>query len=694
MGATVFAPTDAAFAALPAGTVESLLLPESKDTLVAILTCNVVPGAVTPDQLVDRRQDVATADIIAANGVIQVIDTALLPNQAHWSCRLGCGDRACRAVRNNLPPARCRICKPRFVALVWPDMHQEGFVTVFRRSISAAVLACLLCPATAALADPDSGAYLAARQAGLTNDFARGARYFTKGLIADPGNAALLENALTSYVALGQVDRAIPIAQVIVDLGYQSQIANIVLSLSAVKSGDWDYIFSALEEGRSIGPLVDGLAQAWAHMGEGEMVKALASFDQVIEADEMKIYGLTHKAYALATVGDFEAAEAVFAESATGGLRYSRRSAMAHAQILSQLDRNDDAVAIIEGVFGTQLDAGVAALRAALIAGTAVAYDAVASPTEGIADIYHVIAGAVQGDAPDAYTLLYARAATYLAPGNTQAVLMTARLLDDLGQYDLANTTYTSVSRDDPAFDAAELGRAEVLRAAGRDDAAIEVLDALARSHPDLPQVHAARGDTLRQVKRYEEAAVAYSRALALYSDDSAAKWFVYYTRAISNHLLENWPAAELDFRAALVLRPGQPQVLNYLGYSLVERGEKLDEALGMIEAAAAARPDNGAIMDSLGWVMFQLGHYDEAVGHMELAASLEPVDPVINDHLGDVYWAVGRENEAQFQWQRALSFDPDAADAGRIRDKLARGLDLVRRDEGLDPIRVARGDN
>lgn len=528
----------------------------------------------------------------------------------------------------------------------------------------------------------------------MLNDFSHGARYFTKGLVADPANAALLENALTSYIALGQIDRAIPVAQAIVDYGYESQIANMTLGIGAAKDGDWDAIFDALERGHSVGPLVDSLAQAWAHMGKGEMTKALNGFDQIIDSEGMETYGLTHKAYALAVAGDFEAAEAIFRTAEGRGFRYNRRSAIAHIQILSQLGQNDAALEIMDSMFGRDLDPGLAALRAELVAGNAVAYDAVGSPVAGMAEIFHVVAEALNSDAADAYTLLYARAATYLAPDNTQAILLTGGLLDDLGQYELANQSYASIARDDPAFHAAELGRAATLRSAGRNDAAIEVLDGLARSHPDLPLVHATRGDLLRQLGRFEDAAGAYTRALDIYGEEHPARWFVYYTRGIAHHKLDDWPAAEADFRAALALQPKQPQVLNYLGYSLVERNEKLDEALGMIETAADARPDNGAIIDSLGWVMFQLGRFDEAVEHIELAASLEPVDPVINDHLGDAYWAVGRKTEARFQWQRALSFDPDMATADRIREKLERGLDMVRRDEGLDPIQVARGDD
>ncbi|KQI71748.1 hypothetical protein AN191_11870 [Loktanella sp. 5RATIMAR09] len=543
-------------------------------------------------------------------------------------------------------------------------------------------------------ADPDAGSYLAARQALQANDFAEASRRLSRALISDPADPALLENTMTAHIALGDIARALPIAESIVERGYESQVANLTLMMSSAKAGDWQAILDTLDAGRSVGPLVDGLAKGWAYLGEGDMTRATAHFDEVIAAEGMMIYGLTHKAYALASVGDFEGADAILSGQVPGGMRYSRQSAMAHAQILSQLERNGDALAIIDGVFGDQLDPGIADLRARVAAEEAVAYTAVRTPAQAMGDLFHVIAGIVQEDAPASFTLMYARAASYLWPENTAAVLMTARLLEELEQYDLANLAFASVARDDPSFSAAELGRAEVLRAAGRQDAAIEVLEALTRSHPALPEVYATKGDTLRQAERYDEAIAAYTTALELYDEEQNARWFVHYTRGISYHRMDDWSGAEADFRAALALRPDHPQVLNYLGYSLVERGEKLDEALEMIETAAAERPDNGAIVDSLGWVYFQLGRYEEAVFHLERAASLEPVDPVINDHLGDAFWAVGRETEARFQWHRALSFDPEADEALRIRDKLKRGLDLVLVDEGRAPIRVASGDD
>mgnify|MGYP000565807262 FL=1 len=210
--------------------------------------------------------------------------------------------------------------------------------------------------------------------------------------------------------------------------------------------------------------------------------------------------------------------------------------------------------------------------------------------------------------------------------------------------------------------------------------------------------MHTALGDLLRQQEEYGRAVRAYDTALELTPEDGPTRWFLLYARGISHERQKNWKQAEADFRAALELNPDQPQVLNYLGYSMVEKQVKLDEALNMIERAVAARPDSGYIVDSLGWVLFRLGRYDEAVSHMEKAVELMPVDPVVNDHLGDVYWAVGRSREAEFQWKRALSFvDPDdenaEADPDRIRRKLDVGLDQVLAEEGAAPLKFANGD-
>ena len=562
------------------------------------------------------------------------------------------------------------------------------------RTSAAALASAILFAVTPAVAEENAGAYLAGRQAAVQNDYGAAAEYFTRALVRDPSNVRLMEDALAAYLGLGDFTRAAPIATRIIQSTPSSQLANLVLLVRDAKSEDWEDLLNNLDAGQSVGPLFDGLVEAWALIGAGRMSEAVDAFDEVAESGGVEAFGLYHKAVALASVGDLESAAELFSGAAGPQLRLTRRGVIAYSEVLSQLDRGADAVDMIDQAYGDDLDPALADLRRQLEAGAPVPFTGITSPVEGVAEVAYSVAGALNGEAADAYTLIYARAAEYLDPDQVDAVLLVASLLDDLGQYDLATEAFDKVPRDDASFHAAELGRAEVLRRAGKVDRAVEVLKQLSETHPDLAVVHTTLGDVLRRDERFAEAKAAYSDAIALFEDDQESQWIVYFARGIAHERTDDWEAAEADFRKALELRPEQPQVLNYLGYSFVEMDTNLDEALDMIERAVAAQPESGYITDSLGWVLYRLGRYDEALVQMERAVELLPVDPVVNDHLGDVYWAVGRQREAEFQWHRALSFIDEGestdADPERIRRKLEVGLDTVLEEEGAPPLRVA----
>lgn len=553
-----------------------------------------------------------------------------------------------------------------------------------------AVSALALSVAVPVQAEGLAGAYLAARQASFYSDYEEAAHYYTRALTRDPGNPALLENAVTAFVGLGDFDSALPIARKMQADGIDSQIAHMVLVVSHVLDGDYDQVFEDYEAGLSIGPLVDGLVQAWSHVGKGQMSDALAAFDAVTETRGTKVFGLYHKALALAMVGDYEGADKILSGEADGPLQATRNGVLTHAEVLSQLERNDDAIELIDSVFGNDPDPAVKQLRDALVAGETIPFTRIDNATDGLAEVFFSVAGVLNSEAAPAYTLIYARMAEFLDPDNVNSLLMTAQLLEELERYGLETEVYDRVPRDHPSFHIAELGRAEALRKSGKTDAAIEVLSQLAKSHGDLPAVHSSLGDIFRQEERFEESTEAYDRAIALFDEPDASQWVAYYARGITYERRGLWDQSEADFRKALELSPNQPYVLNYLGYSLVERQEKLDEALEMIEEAVARRPDDGYVTDSLGWVLYRLGRYDEAIVHMERAVELMPSDPIITDHLGDVLWAVGRKREAEFQWTRALSFDPEEDDSKRIRRKLEVGLDVVLEEEGAEPLAVA----
>jgi Flp pilus assembly protein TadD len=179
--------------------------------------------------------------------------------------------------------------------------------------------------------------------------------------------------------------------------------------------------------------------------------------------------------------------------------------------------------------------------------------------------------------------------------------------------------------------------------------------------------------DLLRADEHYDESVSVLDRLIA--SEGPAPDWRLLYMRAVDLEESDRWPQAERDLTAALKQRPEEPELLNFLGYSWIDRGEKLREAVAMVQRAVNANPKSGAMIDSLGWGYYRLGDFDTAVEKLEQAVAIEAGDPDVNNHLGDAYWRVGRKNEARFQWNRVLTLEPNAKLRSEVEAKLRNGL-------------------
>lgn len=562
---------------------------------------------------------------------------------------------------------------------------------MFLRSVKAALATSVLAiwalghPARAD--DGNPGAYLAAQSALSQHDFAGAADWFAQALQADPTNPLLLEGAALSNLSLGRMDEAERMASVSASGDKPGLVGFLTQIDVGARKGDFDAVLAAVKSDPGAGTLLVGLVSAWSELGRGRMSEALDAFDKLAKTRQLASFALYHKALALASAGDFQSADNILSGKVAGPIAMTRRGVVAHLQILSQMERNADALKLLDQAFGAGPDPMADDLRRRLTAGEPLPFDMARNAKDGMAEAFYTLATALNGQADDAYTLLYSRIAADLRPENTDAVLLTAGLLEQLGQHDLATEAYAKVPADSPIFHIAEMGRADAAYASGRKEAAVEILQNLARSRPEVLMVQVGLGDILRREERFAEARAAYDAALALVPEPQPSHWAIYFSRGICAERSGDFPATEADMRQALKLNPDQPQVLNYLGYSYVDRGENLDEALDMIKRAVKAEPDSGMIIDSLAWAYFRLGRYADAVEPMERASLLEPVDPVVTDHLGDVYWKAGRQREAEFQWHRALSFKPTDADAKRIRKKLEIGLDAVMAEETASPV-------
>ena len=543
-----------------------------------------------------------------------------------------------------------------------------------KRTVLALALGAATTMATAAIAGPEgrTGGYLTARTAERHSDFARAAAAWRDVLARHPGRLDFAERAISNAINAGDMDTAIALSHRLVESGQRSQIAALALAVEMVETGAWSDLAAALSGDLSVGPLVDGLARGWAHLGTGDRAAAEAAFDTVASARGLRTFGLMHKAYALAALGDDASAETIWATGNDGKpLRLSRRSAFARIAGLARLGRRGAAIAILDKLFDPAQDAEAAGLRAAILRGEPPA-PAIPDARRGMAETFLAVATALRGEATDGYTLIYARAAARLAPRQSDALILEAELLTGLGLDEAALTAWRKVPEGGAWF-TARLGAADALRALGRGEEAIGLLTQLAETPGATGRVHLALGDALRDAGRLGEAVTAYDAAVAA-ADADDVPWRTLFARGIALDRAGHWDAAKADLRAALTAAPEEPNVLNYLGYAMAERGERLGEALRLVEAAAAAQPESGQIADSVGWVLHLMGLHGQAVEHLERAVSLMPGDATVNEHLGDGYWAVGRAREARFQWRRALAFAPEGAEADRIRAKMLRG--------------------
>ena len=533
---------------------------------------------------------------------------------------------------------------------------------------------------TSHLAPGLAGAFLSGRIAVSDDDFEQIARNYDLALQANPENQGFRELAMQGHILSGNFDRAVELAVAAAADGEPSQIASVVLQADEFRRGAFDAVSGAVEAGRRTGPLTDAMAIAWGELGKGSMSDALEAFERAIgERAELAPFALYHKALALAFVGDMERAADILTGETDGPVSLSRRGVLAHMTILSQLGRFDEALELADTMFGGTPEDDVARILASLQAEEPVPFTTVTSVQDGMAETYFTLSAALIGERNDWLPLIYGRLVLALRPDHPDAILLTGQLMERANQFSLADQIYGLMPQDDAQYLGAQLGRANALYQSGQTDAAVERLEALSELRSDSVLVFSALGDMLRREERYSEAVDAYDRAIALIDELEERHWVLIYTRAIALERKGDWDRAEPEFRRTLEFVPEEPQVLNYLGYSLIEQRSNLDEALDMIERAVEGDPDSGYITDSLGWAYYRLERFEEAVPVMERAVELLPRDAVINDHLGDVYYAVGRTREARFQWRRALSFGPHPdLDMDLVRRKLEIGKDAA----------------
>jgi tetratricopeptide (TPR) repeat protein len=525
-----------------------------------------------------------------------------------------------------------------------------------------------------------AGSYLAARHAGQQRDARTAAAYYRATLRFDPKNNELLDRTFLSLLVAGEVGDAVQYADRILQVDKNDRIAHLVTGVRAIKGKQ--YSAARRDVAQSVrGPITDlaaTLLTAWSLEGSKDTKGAIAAIDKLTGPDWYAIFKELHAGLILDVSGNrkdagkrFEAAykldpTALQVVQAYGGWLSRNGKTEEARKVFTDFDKAVPQHPLVVAALAALNAQGGAKKGLPLL---------VSDPQAGAAEALYGLGASLGRRGGEDLALVYLQLSLYLSPNHALALLSLADLYEVLKKPELAIKVYERVPASSPLQRNAAIQMAANLDTLERVDEAKKHLRALIAEHPDDLEAIMALGNVLRAHKEFAECADNYTKAVDLVKNPGKANWTLFYFRGICFERSKQWPKAEADLKKALELFPEQPHVLNYLGYSWIDQGINLDQGMEMIKLAVSKRPDDGYIVDSLGWAYYRIGNYEEAVKQLEKAIELKPEDPTINDHLGDAYWRVGRVLEANFQWAHARDLKPDPEDLPKILEKLKNGL-------------------
>ncbi len=525
----------------------------------------------------------------------------------------------------------------------------------------------------------DYSRFAVARYASLTDDPKIAAQYYADVARSDPGDTTIAERAIFSALLVGDVDDAAKIARKIPEATLKAtELPRLTLAIDAFADGreraalgylqsPWTSGFHAML-GRSLVAWIadetdpDVALRLQATAGGDDPV--LSSVSQTITA-LMKMHQ-----------GDVDSAQADFERLWNAQARLAI-GAEANARQMALSGNIDGALKRIKDF---QEEVGrnptLTALAREIRTGT-VAPQRTLSRKDGAALAIYAATAALSGQNNTDLPGIYFALALHLDPDLYSALTLWADTLDTSGRRDEAIKLLSAVPKDSIHHTSAQGQLAWVLRREGRNDEALALAqETLARTEDRNIRIQLA--DLLQSLGRDGEAEATLTDVIKADESEGYYDWRIYFARGAARERLRRWPPAESDLKTALGLKPDSATILNYLGYSWIDRGINLDEGLALIEKAVRLSPRSGSITDSLGWAHYKLSNYDRAIFYLERATELDPQNAEILDHLGDAYWQVGRYLEAGYQWERALTFSGDAQQADRIQKKLNGGQALL----------------
>jgi tetratricopeptide (TPR) repeat protein len=522
-----------------------------------------------------------------------------------------------------------------------------------------------------------SGNYLAGRHAQASRDMPGASKYLGKALSLSPGTPDLMRRTFIMMASEGRIREASELAVKLIATKTKTPVAHLTIIVEEMQKDRFEAAsqkINTLPDGGLNGYMAP-LLSAWTSLALGKTADQATAELKPLLKDGSKALHYLHKAIILDFKGDHQAAEKAYLDEIREQGGVSLRVVELLGNLYERTGKADKALALYKNFGKSNPRSPVVRQSLKRLSSGVLPKPLITTAKQGMAEAFLDLATTLSQQNARETGLIFARMGLYLRPNFPVMQILLGNILQADEQFENANSVYRGIDPVSPYSWPARLRVAENMDDLEQTEDAVKTLNAMAEEQPSLADPLIRLGDILRSRERFDEAVSAYDRAIKRVGNLQSHHWSLLYARGIVLERSRKWDRAEADFLKALEFDPDQPFVLNYLGYSWIDQGKNLSEGKKMIQKAVKLRPNDGYIVDSLGWAHFRLGEFSDSVKEMERAVELRPEDPVLNDHFGDSLWRVGRKVEARYQWQRVLTLDPDDGLRTQVKGKLNDGL-------------------
>lgn len=525
------------------------------------------------------------------------------------------------------------------------------------------------------------GSYLAARVAHLRQDLNTAADYYINSIKLGADKPEIIGQTYVLLTSEGRIAEAAQYAKESLKQGDKGNFVYFVIMTDELQKNNYEQALSALETihdkvyKKSIVPLFS----SWIYAAEGNKKEALKQLD-VLKKDKvlLSLYYM-HSGMINDYFNDVAAAKDAFDTVVKNeNIELSYRSMQIISNFYIRAGKKEEAVALVKKYYDENPKAKMmeSLYNQTVAADEKTIAKIIDTPQKGEAEaIFNVgtIFKGYQADISQVFTAL----ALYLNPQHDVALVSMAELLENNQRAYDAVKKYEQIPSQSPIYFMAQLKIAGIYVDKHQYEAGMDTLKALQKKYPENYVVLFQAGEVNRITNHYEKAIKLYKKAIEAHPQSAENDWMIYYALGIAYERNNDADNAESALLTALKLSHRHPLVLNYLGYYWLEHNKNINEALFMIFDAFSQSPEDGHILDSLGWALYRMGEFNGSIKVLEKASEYLPANAIVCDHLGDAYWQVGRKAEAKFQWQHALTLkeDSDILDKNAIKSKINNGI-------------------